>query len=248
MIELGSGRLIPGFEEQLEGASAGADVTVKVDFPDDYGAAELAGKAAEFAVTVKEVKTKQLPELDEDFAIEQGFDTVDELREDIATRLGEAQAARIDAEFREAALDAAVDNATVELPDALLEARARELWDQMVHSLSHQGIDKATYLKIAGKSEDEVVEEAKPDAERQLRREAVLAAVVEAEGIDPTDTDLLEALAPDAARAQATPKKLLDRIRSAGRIDALREDVAHAKALTAIVDSAKATAAAQTPG
>jgi trigger factor len=239
MIELGSGRLIPGFEEQLEGATAGEERTVALTFPDDYGAEELAGKPAEFAVTVKEVKAKQLPEVDEDFAIEQGFDSVDELRADIRERLSNAQGARIEAQFREAVLDSVVTNAKIDLPDALVEARAKELWDQMAHSLSHQGIDRQTYLKLAGKSEEEILEEAKPDAELQLRREAVLAAIVEAEKIEPGDDDLMEALSGDAERSRTSPKKLLERIRSAGRLDALREDVAHTRALDVAVDSAK---------
>jgi trigger factor len=239
MIELGSGRLIPGFEEQLVGAADGEERTVKLSFPDDYGAEHLAGKDAEFAVTVKEVKVKNLPELDDDFAVEHGFDTLDELRDDIRERLAEGQKARVDGQFREAVLDAVVEKATVTVPEPLIEARAAELWDQMAHTLSHQGIDKATYLKIAGKTEQEIVDEAKPDAERQLRREAVLAAVVAAEGIDPTDEDLLEALESDAERGRSTPKKLLDRIRSLGRIDSLKEDVAHATAMDLIVESAK---------
>ena len=152
MVELGSGRLVPGFEDQLEGASAGDERTVKIAFPDDYGAEDLAGREAEFAVTVKEVKAKDLPELDDDLAAEAGFDTLDELREDIRERLSETQTAQIDAEFREAALDSAVAAATIDLPDALIDARARELWDQMAHTLSHQGIPKETYLQIAGKS------------------------------------------------------------------------------------------------
>ncbi len=238
MIELGSGRLIPGFEDQLEGAAAGEERTVTLSFPDDYGAEHLAGKAAEFAVTVKEVKEKNLPELDDDFAIEHGFDTLDELRDDIRERLAEGQKARVEGQYREAVLDAVVEKATVTVPEPLIEARAAELWDQMAHTLSHQGIDKATYLKIAGKSEQEIVDEAKPDAERQLRREAVLAAVVAAEGIDPTDEDLLKALEADAERGRSTPKKLLDRIRSLGRIDSLKEDVAHATAMDLIVESA----------
>ena len=107
MIELGSGRLVPGFEEQLEGASAARTSRVTVTFPDDYGSAELAGQVAEFAVTVREVKAKQLPELNDELAEEAGFDTLDELREDI--RGGwRGRASRIEAEFREAALDAAV--------------------------------------------------------------------------------------------------------------------------------------------
>src|SRR5919197_1510158 len=136
MVELGSGRLVPGFEEQLQGAAAGDERTVTVTFPDDYGAEELAGREAEFAVTVKEVKAKELPALDDDLAAEAGFDTLDELREDIRSRLAETETAQIDAEFREAALDSVVKNAKVEIPDALVDARARELWDQMVHSLS----------------------------------------------------------------------------------------------------------------
>jgi len=239
MVELGSGRLVPGFEDQLEGASAGEERTVTITFPDDYGASELAGQQAEFAVTVKEVKAKQLPELDEDFALEQGFDDLDELRGDLKERLSKVQEQRLEAQFREAVLDAAVANATVELPDALVEARAKELWDNMAHSLSHQGIDRQTYLKLAGKSEEEILDEAKPDAEMQLRREAVLAAIVEAEGIDPSDDDLLEALEADAERSRTSPKKLLERIKSAGRVDALKEDIAHAKALDALVEAAK---------
>src|SRR4051812_39743234 len=125
MVELGSGRLVPGFEEQLTGAAAGEDRTVTVSFPEDYGAPDLAGEEAAFAVTVKEVKAKELPPLDDDLAAEAGFDTLDELREDVRARLRETDEQRIEAEFRETTLDAAVANATVEIPDALLEARSR---------------------------------------------------------------------------------------------------------------------------
>ena len=238
-LELGSGRLIPGFEEQLEGISAGEERTITVTFPEDYGAEELAGKEAQFAVTVKEVKAKHLPELDEDFAIEQGFDTVDEVREDIRNRLAEAAEQRAEGAYREAVLQAAVDNATVEVPEALIEARARELWERMIHSLSHQGINRELYLQISGKTEEEILEEGKPDAEQALRREAVLAAIIEAEPIEPTEEQLLEALAGDAERTQTSPKKLLERIKSAGRLDTLSEDVAQNLAIDLLVESAK---------
>jgi trigger factor len=237
MIELGSGRLIPGFEEQLEGASAGEDRTVKVDFPEDYGAEDLAGKSAEFAVTVKEIKAKDLPEVDDDLAAEAGFDTLDELREDIRSRIAEQEASRIDAEFREAALDAAVEGATVEVPDSLVEARARELWDQMLHSLSHQGISREAYLQISGRSEDEIIEQGKEDAAQALRREAVLAAIIEAEKIEPSEDDLLEAVG-EAAEGDS-PKKLLERLKSAGRVDALKEDLAQRRAVDLVAESAK---------
>ena len=239
MVELGSGRLVPGFEEQLEGASAGDERTVKIAFPDDYGAEDLAGREAEFAVTVKEVKAKDLPELDDDLAAEAGFDTLDELRDDIRERLSETQTAQIDAEFREAALDSAVAAATIDLPDALIDARARELWEQMAHTLSHQGIPKETYLQIAGKSEDEVIAENRESAGRDLRREAVLAAVVEAEGIEASDEELLESLERAAAADSTSPKKLLERLRSSGRIDSLREELAQRKAIDHIADAAK---------
>jgi trigger factor len=247
MVELGSGRLVPGFEEQLEGASAGEERTVKVTFPEDYQAAELAGKEAEFAVTVKEVKAKDLPELDDEFAEEAGFDTLDELRDDIRSRISEAESSRIEAEFREAALDAAVANATIDVPDTLVEARARELWDQMIHSLSHQGISKEAYLRISGREEEEIVEQGKEDAAQALRREAVLAAIIEAEKIEPSEDEVLEAVGQAAAEGQGSPKQLLERLKSAGRLDALKEDLAQRKALDLVADSAKPVAAEPTP-
>jgi len=257
MIELGSGRLVEGFEAQLQGARAGEERTVAVTFPEDYRATDLAGRAAEFTVTVKDVKRKELPELDDDFASDAaGFDSLEELREDVRTRLAEREDQAIEGEFREAVVDAAVAGATVDVPDALVEARAREVWEQTAHSLSHQGISKEVYLQISGKTEDEVVEQAKPDAEVALRREAVLAAVIEAEGIDPADGDLLEALGPSAERESTTPEKLLERLRSSGRASALKRDVAQRQAVdlleehtTAIsVEQAKARDKLWTPG
>src|SRR5918994_2499198 len=245
MVELGSGRLVPGFEEQLEGAAAGEERTVKLTFPDDYQAAELAGQEAEFAVTVKEVKAKDLPELNDEFAEEAGFDTLDELRDDIRSRISQAESSRVEAEFREAALDAAVANATVDVPDALVEARARELWEQMIHSLSHQGISKEAYLRISGREEDEIVEQGKEDAAQALRREAVLAAIIEAEGIEPSEEELLEVVG-EAAEG-GSPKKLLERLKSAGRLDALKEDLAQRRALDLVTESAKPVAAEAAP-
>jgi len=239
MVELGSGRLVPGFEEQLEGAAAGDERTVKIEFPEDYGAEDLAGKEAEFAVTVKEVKAKELPGLDDELAAEAGFDTLDELRDDIRERLAESQARDIEAEFREAAVDAAVAAATIEVPDTLVDARARELWDQMAHTLSHQGIPRETYLQIASKTEDEVIADNREPAERDLRREAVLAAVVEAEGIEASEDDLLESLERASATEGGSPKKLLERLRSSGRLESLKADLAQRKAIDRIAESAK---------
>jgi trigger factor len=181
LVEIGSGRLIPGFEEGLQGAAAGEERTVDVTFPDDYPAPNLAGKHATFAVTVREVKAKELPELGDDFAGDAaGFDTLAELRQDIADKMRETEERRIESEFREAVLDAVAAEAAVEIPPTLVEARARELWDRMLHTLAHQNISQEAYLQISGKSEEQLREEAKPDAERALRREAVVEAVIEA--------------------------------------------------------------------
>jgi len=240
LVELGGGRLIPGFEEQLIGASAGEERTIDVTFPDDYGADQLAGRPAQFAISVKEVRARVLPELDDELAADAaGFDTLEELREDIRRRIAEQEERTVDADFREAVLDAAVANATVEVPEPLVEARALELWDQMLHSLQHRGLSKEAYLQISGKSETEILDEAKPDAERALKREAVLAAIVVAEGIEPSDDDVAEVLAPTAAREGQQPQKLLERLRKAGTLDAVRDDVASRQAMDLLAERAK---------
>jgi trigger factor len=246
LVELGSGRLIPGFEEQLTGATAGDERTVEVSFPPDYPAESLAGKDAVFEVTVKEVKRKHLPELDDDFAVEAaGFDSLEELRADIRKRLEEGAAQQIDNEFREKAVDAAVEQATLDVPDQLVTDRASELFEQTMHSLGHRGISKEQYLQIAQKTEEELLEEAKPDAEQALRREAVLTAIVAAEGIEVSDDEVLEALQADAERGGVKPKKLLDRLRSEGRLDSVKEDIAARKAVDLVVEHAKPVAASE---
>jgi trigger factor len=239
LIELGGGRLIPGFEEQLTGASAGEERTIEVTFPDDYGAEHLAGKPAQFALSVKEIREKVLPELDDELASgAAGFDTLAELREDVRSRLAEQEQQAIEAEFREAVLDAVVATATVEVPDALVQARAGELWEQTLRSLQRRGLSKEAYMQMSGKGEAEILEEAKPDAEQALKREAVLAAVVEAEGIEPSDEELTEALAHTAEHEGVEPAKLLERVRTAGTIDMLRDDVATRKALDLLTEQA----------
>lgn len=240
-LELGSGRFIPGFEEQLQGVGAGEERVVEVTFPEDYQAEHLAGQSVTFEVTVKEVKEKRLPELDDEFAeTTAGFDSLEELKEDIASRLREREEGRLEQAFRDAALDAVVAGATVDVPDPLIEARAKELWERMLHQLSHQGISKEMYLQISNRTEEDLLAEARPDAEQQLRREAVLKAVVEAEKIEISDEDLLEALEPTAAAQQTKPKKLLERLKSSGRIDEAREDLAKRRALDLIADEAVA--------
>jgi trigger factor len=245
LIELGGGNLIPGFEEALVGASAGDERTVELTFPADYPNEELAGRQATFAVAVKEVKLKRLPDIDEDLAIDVGFDSVDELREDIRARLVEADEARVEAEFREAALDAAVAQATVPVTPQLVESRAREMWERMLHSLSHRGITREAYLQIAGREEAEILAEMQGDAEQALRREAVLTAIVDAERISPTEEQVLEALAPTAEREGVEPDKLLGDLRANGRLEELSEDLAARMAVELVAARAKPISVAQ---
>jgi len=240
LVELGSGRLVAGFEEQLIGASAGDQPTVQITFPEDYGAAQLAGQTASFEVTVKEVKAKELPDLDDDFASDAaGFDSLQELRADFAERLRQADEDRAEAEFREAVVDAAVAQATVEVPDRLVEARAAELWQRLLTTLERQGMSKEAYLGMSGRSEADIVSEARPDAEQALRREAVLAAIVEAEGIEPSEDELVEALEPSAEREGSSPAELLEQLRSSGRLAGLQEDIATRKAVDLVAERAK---------
>jgi trigger factor len=243
LVELGAGRLIPGFEEGLLGASAGDTRSLDLHFPDGYGAAELAGREAHFEVTVSEVREKVLPELDDDFAVDAaGFETVAELREDVRARLLEADERAVDREFREAVLDAAAAAATITVPDELIEARAREAWERRVHALGHQGVSRETYLQISGMTEEELLESAKPSAERALRQEAVIAAIVAAEQIEPTDDELTAALertvAPDERGRTPDPAKLLTQLRRSGRLEELRDDVAGDQAVERLVAAA----------
>ncbi len=238
LIELGGGNLIPGFEEGLLGARAGETRTVDLSFPADYGNSELAGRQASFEITVKEVKSKRLPELDEDFAVDAGFDDVSELREDIGRRLLEADEARVQEEFREAALDAAVSGARVPVTQELARSRAVEMWERMLHSLSHRGISREAYLQITGRTEEEILAEMIPEAEQALRREAVLSAVVAAEAIEPSEEDLLSAVTPAAEREGLAPERALQQLRETGRLEELREDLAARQAIDLIVERA----------
>jgi trigger factor len=245
LVELGGGALIPGFEEGLIGTRAGEAREVSVTFPADYGNAQLAGREATFSVTVKEVKVKQLPDVDEDFAIDAGFDDLEELRADISRRLLAADEARVEAEFRTAALDAAVAGATVGVTTELAKARATEMWERMLHSLAHRGISRQTYLAATGRAESEVLAEMEPEAEQALRREAVISAVVAKEGISPTEEELAAALTPIAEREGVDAQTLLGDLEKAGRLGDVREDLAARTAIDLIAESATPIAPAQ---
>lgn len=238
--QLGSGQLIPGFEEQLVGAAAGEERKVEVTFPADYQAEEMAGEDAVFEVKVKEVREKILPELDDEFASDVSeFETLQELRDDIREKVGEAYGQRAEEDFQIAAVDAVVAAAKVEIPDDLVTARATERFERLERQLAQQRIDPRAYLQMQGKTREEVIEEAKPDAERDLKREAVVAAVAEAEAIEVSDEEMVEALAHSAEHERTTPEKLLERLRENGRDAMVRDDIRARKAIELLAEVAK---------
>jgi trigger factor len=238
MVELGGESLLSEFDEALAGASAGDELTVDVRFPDDHRPEILAGKEARFEVTVKEVREKELPGLDDDFAGEASeFETLAELRDEIRRRIAEAVDRRAEDDFREAAVDAAAAQAKVEVPKELVHARAHEMWERLERSLTARGIDPERYAQLQGKTREQLVTELEADAERALRREATLAAVADAEGIEVSDEELLSALGP--GEGDDAPERMLERLRRTGRDALLRSELRLRKAAGVIVDSAK---------
>jgi trigger factor len=250
MVELGSGMLIAGFEEQLEGARAGDTRTVDIDFPTvdspkDHRAEDVAGSRASFEVKVKEVLAKRLPDLDDALAQQAaGFDTLDELREDIAAGLRASDEARVAEEFGETVLDAVADAAVVELPGALVAARAREIWESTLRTLDFDGVSKDVYLQIAGKSEEQALAELRPRAAQELRREAAVAAIAAAEGIVVSD----EELAPSGPPAEPADGPIPPpRSRVGRREELLRERVLDLLAREAIAISIEDAQAREKP-
>jgi trigger factor len=240
LLALGSGQLIEGFEEQLTGAKAGEDRKVEVTFPDDYQAEHLAGEDAVFEIKVKEVREKILPDLDDDFAADASeFDTLEELRDDIRAKVTEALNSRAEEDFRIAAVDAATAAAEVEIPAELATARATERWERTERQLAQRGMDPNAFLQMQGKTREELIEESTPDAEKELKREAVVTAIAEAEAIEVSDEELVAALEHSAEHERTTPQKLLERLRQNGRDAMLVEDLKARKAIELVAEAAE---------
>jgi trigger factor len=243
LLELGAGRVLPELEEVVKGAEPAEERTATVNFPDDYQGEEVAGKTAEFKINVREVREKELPDLDDDFAAEASeFDTLDELREHVSERIREYLDGQIAEQFRAAALDAAVANATVELPDSIVESRSAEMWNRVERQLQGRGLDPAAYLQMQGKTREELIAEAKPEAEQALKREAVLKAVADAEKIEIGEEQMLEALEVPPGHedhGHPEPAEALAELRKSGRDKLLAEDLRMRRALETIAEHAK---------
>ena len=249
MIELGSDRLIEGFSDGLLGASPGDERKIEATMPAEGAPEDIAGAEVVFEVKVKEVREKIVPEADDEFAqIAGGFDTLDELRDDIAERLRPIAERQADEAFRRAAVDAVVAESKVVVPEEVGRARAEEMWERMEHQLAHQGISAEMFAQAQGRSRDDLIEDAREEAEQALRREAVLAAVADAEAIEISEDDIVEALGPAEDGKELTDRKrekLLKRLRSSGRQKLLESEIRLRKAADAIAESAKPIPVAQ---
>ena len=237
-LELGSGSFIPGFEDQLVGHKADEKVDVKVTFPEDYHAKELAGKEANFAVTIHEVKEKQLPEMDDEFAkdVDEEVDTLAELKEKTKKQLQEQKETAAKAAIEDAAIDAAVNNATTEeIPQAMLDDDTNRQMQQYLAGMQQQGINPQMYFQITGTSEDDLKKQFADGAEKRVKTNLVLEAIVKDANLTASDEEI-DAEASDLAEEYGMDK---DAVLKALSKDMLAHDVEIKKAVDLIADSAK---------
>ena len=189
-LTIGSGAFIPGFEEQLVGAEIGKEVEVKVTFPEDYQAENLKGKDAVFKCTIKEIKEKELPELDDEFASEVSeFDTLAEYKEDVRKNLTEKKEKDAKNAREDAAIKAVVEEAEMEIPEAMLETQQRQMVDEFAQRITMQGLSMEQYFQFTGTSYQQMLEQVKPQAEERIKSRLVLEAIAKAENIEVTDED-----------------------------------------------------------
>lgn len=194
-LTIGSGAFIPGFEEQLVGAELGKEVEVKVTFPEDYQAEELQGKEAVFQCTVKEIKEKEIPELDDEFASEVSeFETLEEYKEDIRKNLAEKKAKDAETARENEAVQAAVAASEMEIPAPMLETQQRQMVDEFAQRITMQGMSMEQYMQFTGATYEKLVEQVKPQAEERIKSRLVLEAIAKAENIEATEADYEEEL------------------------------------------------------
>ena len=189
-LTIGSGAFIPGFEEQLVGAEIGKEVEVKVTFPEDYQAENLKGKDVVFKCTIKEIKEKELPELDDEFASEVSeFETLAEYKEDIKKNLTEKKEKDAKNAKEDAAIKAAVEASEMEIPEAMLETQQRQMVDEFAQRITMQGLSMEQYFQFTGTNYQQMVEHVKPQAEERIKSRLVLEAIAKAENIEATEED-----------------------------------------------------------
>jgi trigger factor len=241
MYEIGRGNLIPGFEEELVGAKAGEEKTFDVTFPEDYHAEDLAGQTATFVVTVKEIKEKIVPDLDDAFAADVSeFETMDELRGDVRQRLQAAADEGAQREYRAAAVEKAVEHATLAVPSTMVDREAHRLFHQLEERVGEQGLTMDVYLGVLEKTEEDIEEEMRPQAEFIIKRQLVLEKIAEAEALEVTDDDIAEVVKHDAEALGRDHLQLLADLEKSGRREALRDEMLVAKAADFVADASVA--------
>lgn len=240
-LELGSNSFIPGFEDQLIGKKAGDDVDVNVTFPEEYHAPDLAGKPALFEVKIHEAKVKELPELDDDFASEVSeFETMDEYRASIREKLEKAAEEKAKTETENAVVDAVVENAKVDIPDAMINEQTDRMVQDFAQRLSYQGLDIKSYLQYTGSTIEAMKENLKPQAEKQIKTTLVLEAISKASGIEITDEETNDKIAEMAKQYNMEADKLKELMQETD-IENLKEELAMNKVIDMLVNKAKIT-------
>lgn len=238
-LTIGSRSFIDNFEEQLIGKNAGEECEVNVTFPEEYHAKELAGKPAVFKVTVKEVKEKQLPELNDEFAGEVSeFETLEAYKEDIRKKLAEKKEAEAKNKKEDAVITAIIENAQMEIPKAMVETQQRQIVDEFAQRLQMQGLSMEQYFQFTGLSYQHMMEQVKPQAERKINSRLVLEAVVAAEDITATEEDYEEEIKRMAEGYRMEADKIKELMGEQGRKQ-IMEDLAVRKAAEFVVNEAK---------
>lgn len=234
-LELGSGSFIPGFEEQVAGHKTGEEFDVNVTFPEEY-AAELAGKNAVFKCKINEIKTKEMPELDDEFVKDVSeFDTLDELKADIKKHIEESKTSEAKTDFENQLMEQVIDNMECEIPECMFEHRTDEMIQDYSYRLQMQGIDLNTYLSYLSQDMDAFKESFKEGAQRQVKASIALEAIVDAEGIEATDEEIDAEVAKLAEQYQMDAQQIKNAVPS----DQLASDIKTRKALELVVETAK---------
>ena len=237
-LTIGSGAFIPGFEEKLVGAEIGKEVEVDVTFPEEYHAKELAGKPAVFKCTVKEIKVKELPELDDDFAQDvSDFDTLEEYKADVRKKVEEKKAADAKAKKEDAVIEKIIEGATMEIPDAMVETQAERMVDEFAQRLQMQGLSMEQYMQFTGGNVQAMVEQSKPQALKRIQSRLVLDAVVAAENLTVTDEEVDAELAKMAEQYNMEVEKLKEMFAEED-LKSIRDDLAVQKAVELVTDAA----------
>ena len=238
-LTLGSGSFIPGFEDQLVGAKAGNHVEVNVTFPEEYQAAELAGKAAVFQCDVKKVETKELPELDDDFAQDVSeFDTLAEYREDVKKNLTEKKEKEARAAKENAAVDKAIENAEMEIPDAMINTQVRQMMNDFASRMQSQGLTMEQYFQFTGMTAEKMQEEMKPQALKRIQTRLVLEKIAETENIEVSEDEVNEEIGKMAEMYKMEADKLKELLGDR-ELEQMKKDMAVQKAVTLVADEAK---------